>query len=83
MDKALFKQHMHHFNQASKTLFTVDPIRSKFGDIVEQEKSIAYRNRNLNCEDLGLDQYTTEFLKELQRNKNDPPEINTKINKTQ
>eukprot|EP00957_Ditylum_brightwellii_P091193 6943202-Ditylum_brightwellii.AAC.1 len=83
MDKALFKQHLRHFSNASRTPFTMDLIRSHFGVLAEQETCIAYRTRNLNREDLGLDRYKTEFLKGLQRNEDDLPKINTKINKTQ
>eukprot|EP00957_Ditylum_brightwellii_P090134 6865007-Ditylum_brightwellii.AAC.1 len=38
-----------------------------------------YRNGTLDCDALGLEKYTTEFLKELQQTENDPPEIDTKI----
>eukprot|EP00957_Ditylum_brightwellii_P087718 6679899-Ditylum_brightwellii.AAC.1 len=36
MDKVLFEQHVRHFNQATGTPFTVDPLLSKFGELAEK-----------------------------------------------
>eukprot|EP00957_Ditylum_brightwellii_P106154 8097987-Ditylum_brightwellii.AAC.2 len=79
MDTALFKQHLRHFSQASGTPFTTDPILSVFGEYAENDAGEAYRNGTLNLDTLGVNDITKEFLKELQRKENNPPEINTTV----
>eukprot|EP00957_Ditylum_brightwellii_P083349 6336849-Ditylum_brightwellii.AAC.1 len=39
MDKALFKQHLCHFSQATGTPFTVNPMQISFGEYAELTRS--------------------------------------------
>eukprot|EP00957_Ditylum_brightwellii_P068859 5227216-Ditylum_brightwellii.AAC.1 len=76
MDRALFKQHLRHFSQATGTPFTVDPLRSSFGEYAELPLGQQFRDGTLDVNDLEVDYYTKEFLRELQKKPTDPPEIN-------
>eukprot|EP00957_Ditylum_brightwellii_P117741 8982409-Ditylum_brightwellii.AAC.1 len=76
MDGALFKQHLRHFSQATGTPFTVNPLWSSFGEYAELPLSQQFRDGTLDVDGLEVDNYTKEFLHELQRKSTDPPEIN-------
>eukprot|EP00957_Ditylum_brightwellii_P157798 12010297-Ditylum_brightwellii.AAC.1 len=76
-DKALFKQHVKHFSQASGTPPTVAPITS-FGNYAEQPMGVAFREGTLDLDQLNVNHYT-EFLQELQCQPTDLTGINTDI----
>eukprot|EP00957_Ditylum_brightwellii_P012603 952234-Ditylum_brightwellii.AAC.1 len=78
MEKALFEQHVSHFGQADGTSPTKPPILN-FGKYAEQPLEISFQTGTLNMDELYLDLYTKEFLKELQRTPTNPPEISTTI----
>eukprot|EP00957_Ditylum_brightwellii_P197587 15053435-Ditylum_brightwellii.AAC.1 len=76
MDRALFKQHLCHFSQATGTPFTVNPLQSSFGEYAELPLGQQFRDGTPDVDNLEVDNYTKEFLCELQRKSTDPPEIN-------
>eukprot|EP00957_Ditylum_brightwellii_P099451 7575798-Ditylum_brightwellii.AAC.1 len=80
IDSALFKQHLRHFSQATGTPFTVDPLLGSFGEYAERPLRQQFIDGTLNVDDLDVDYYTKEFLRELQRKPTNPPAINTTIN---
>eukprot|EP00957_Ditylum_brightwellii_P011551 873344-Ditylum_brightwellii.AAC.1 len=79
MEAALFRQHVRHFSQAMGTLFTTGPVQELFGDLAEKDSRVAFRQGQLDIDTLVMDKYTKEFLKELQRKDDDPPEIDCTI----
>jgi hypothetical protein len=79
MESALFQQHVHHFSQAKGTPFTKAPILDIFGELAEKPKGELYRKGQLNIDELDIDQYTKEFLQDLQRQPDDPPFIDTTV----
>jgi hypothetical protein len=81
MDKTLLLQYLQHFSQAQGTPFTIDSIISKFGDYAEKETGRQFKEGTLDIDKPEVDKITKEFLKELQRTLDDPPEINTIISR--
>jgi hypothetical protein len=79
LDAALLKQHMRHFSQAMGTPFTVNPLLNTFGEYAEKPTGVAFREGTANIDDIEVNDITKEFLKELQRQPEDPPEIDTTI----
>eukprot|EP00957_Ditylum_brightwellii_P141010 10742624-Ditylum_brightwellii.AAC.1 len=79
MDAALFKEHLHHFSQATGTPFTINPLLSTLGEYDEPPDGEKFREGTLNIETLPVEKYTKEFLKEIQQKPHDPPTIDTTI----
>eukprot|EP00957_Ditylum_brightwellii_P013450 1015187-Ditylum_brightwellii.AAC.1 len=61
------------------TPFTTGPIQELFGDLAEKDSGVAFKQGQLDIDTLDTDEYTKEFLKELQRKDNNPPEIDCTI----
>lgn len=78
MEKALFKHHIQYFIQANATPFTQNPLEY-FGLYAETEMRETFSNGTLTINALNVDRYTKQFLKELQRKEDDPPEISTEF----
>eukprot|EP00957_Ditylum_brightwellii_P172826 13157004-Ditylum_brightwellii.AAC.3 len=66
-DAALFVQHICHFSQATGTLFTIDPIISQFGEYAEKPKVQQFRDGTLDIEILDVNDYTKDFLTDIQQ----------------
>eukprot|EP00957_Ditylum_brightwellii_P210872 15365507-Ditylum_brightwellii.AAC.1 len=79
MDAALFKQHLQHFSQATGTPFTINPLLSTFREYTETQEGKKFRDGSLSIDQLPVEKYTREFLKELQKKPSDPTPINTNL----
>eukprot|EP00957_Ditylum_brightwellii_P007339 557272-Ditylum_brightwellii.AAC.1 len=79
MDSALFQQHVRHFSQATGTPFTVNPLVNVLGKYAEVQGREQYRNGTLDIENLDVDNYTKEFLKEMQHTSDDSLEIDATL----
>eukprot|EP00957_Ditylum_brightwellii_P009832 741614-Ditylum_brightwellii.AAC.1 len=75
MNKVLFKQHEYCFSQADGTPPT-QKLVVDFGRYTELPMGVALCTGELDIDNLGIDRYTNEFLRELQRKTTDPQEIN-------
>eukprot|EP00957_Ditylum_brightwellii_P185106 14096281-Ditylum_brightwellii.AAC.1 len=82
MDQALFDQHVKFFSQAESegTLFTKNLLKA-LGQYGEVALGKLFRTETEEMPTLDLDPCTTKFVKELQRNPEDPPKIDTTITK--
>ena len=79
LDKELYLHHIKHFSQEEGTPFTVEPLKSIFGRFSETERGQEFIKGQIKANEITNDIYVHHFLTEIQRNKNDPPEIETNI----
>eukprot|EP00957_Ditylum_brightwellii_P108735 8294767-Ditylum_brightwellii.AAC.1 len=79
MESALFQLHVRHFSQAKGTPLTTSPILDIFGELAEKHEGELYHKGQLNIDELDIDQYTKEFLQDLQQQPDDHPFIDTTV----
>eukprot|EP00957_Ditylum_brightwellii_P014760 1113196-Ditylum_brightwellii.AAC.1 len=75
MNRLLLEYHKRHFSQAKVTPLMSEPLKDTIGYTSEGPLAQALKKGTSDIDSLDTDEYTKDFLKELQHKESDPPTV--------
>eukprot|EP00957_Ditylum_brightwellii_P002541 195134-Ditylum_brightwellii.AAC.1 len=75
MERHLQTYHNHHFQQAEKTPFANETLKSLIGYCVDMKFAKELREGAADIESIKTDEYTKDFLCRMKAHPTDPPKI--------